>query len=1069
MGYPENTSVSPVGQQLLNDIFDLIYLQSEDAKNKTTRMINNSSQMPEVVQNFKTNAARIVTLMKRFMKGNTHINRADAGDSGVFVCNPLWLGFDSPLTPQPPANEVGCGRRDHLWWWEWLDFGVYDSYTEWGSSIGLNTWPHNYVDSTWDQGQVIVARLRCNTVNTCDAQDGGCGTTWHGSSECPNPVCTTKRKTTVGCGKTSYAIFHTKVDKPVSSYWTFSTGPQFRNGAPVTGAISEMPRNTVSIIRGSSAADDSSASKFFYRFYWQGLPPVNTYLSTFNQCLMHIPYIQIGYRSLAQQDNTRPCGYTCNECEKERFAPPWNESSPLVWNNPFDIHTRLTAFTASSPQWQGDQHGGLCKNIGDVPGTYAGLSGTFGCICGGIYEPNLKVNAIPDEDMVINNALIAAGETTISGTTTGYGSSVRATAGSGRTSNMSIYGRGSVDDAARKAVMRQYGSARVTEATIAVQKVKAMQIMRRNNAFPFTVPLSKMRYSFVHSPLKICKNPAHPSVTWRNPSTGENEIGSNFQPLIHSSTGEVMDYCPQCGITGDAKFITMHPQKWLAPARPLTITSSQPLTRDNTMGVVGVGGAAYPQTFLERPQWTLVLRDLTDEQERYNIRLELPQAYIGDIIPSAFTPQPPPPTSANRPEGFTCPNERQGPLAAEMIWLQNLVSPTVTNITTEDLQDNELLVISKVTAGDEEVMVSNPERANATDYITGGPFGVGTQIINIDGNKLTLNTPAQTVRGTARDARGVVIDVTEFEPPFAIRLVRNDTSANPLLPTCCNGVQSNQYTFLVTEGKSASGFYSRPARAWVDTSPLVNYGDRKGLRWTEVDADAARRTNAIHTDLGVMQTQFRSDITPESFAGVSGDSIRTGYMELPSPILYGDEYQWCDLDSSLQNQMVQDMFANANRMLRAVLIERGGGSNYQIEGSHTITLVEEEEIPQSGLIVKSYKCRTCESIANIGQAAIARGTAATLIEALQNETYYPGYAAIRYYQQVGQMERDNRIIQSDNTIEIKPTLAGRVTQGYLEGAVEWEKKNLDGNPPSWYNWAIRFRTELAEGGDYRYN
>ena len=117
-------------------------------------MINNSSQMPEVVQNFKTNAARIVTLMKRFMKGNTHINRADAGDSGVFVCNPLWLGFDSPLTPQPPANEVGCGRRDHLWWWEWLDFGVYDSYTEWGSSIGLNTWPHNYVDSTWDQGQV---------------------------------------------------------------------------------------------------------------------------------------------------------------------------------------------------------------------------------------------------------------------------------------------------------------------------------------------------------------------------------------------------------------------------------------------------------------------------------------------------------------------------------------------------------------------------------------------------------------------------------------------------------------------------------------------------------------------------------------------------------------------------------------------------------------------------------------------------------------------------------------------------------------------------------------------------
>ena len=105
-------------------------------------------------------------------------------------------------------------------------------------------------------------------------------------------------------------------------------------------------------------------------------------------------------------------------------------------------------------------------------------------------------------------------------TQTGAGSGARARAGSGTTSNMSIYGRGQVDYTARNAVMRQYGSARVTEATTAVMKVKAMQIMRRNNAYPFTVPLSKMRYSFVHSPLKICRNPKHPTVTWRNPSTG---------------------------------------------------------------------------------------------------------------------------------------------------------------------------------------------------------------------------------------------------------------------------------------------------------------------------------------------------------------------------------------------------------------------------------------------------------------------------------------------------------------------------------------------------------------------
>ncbi len=36
MGYPENTAVSGIGQRLLNDIFDLIYLQS-DAPKKSNR------------------------------------------------------------------------------------------------------------------------------------------------------------------------------------------------------------------------------------------------------------------------------------------------------------------------------------------------------------------------------------------------------------------------------------------------------------------------------------------------------------------------------------------------------------------------------------------------------------------------------------------------------------------------------------------------------------------------------------------------------------------------------------------------------------------------------------------------------------------------------------------------------------------------------------------------------------------------------------------------------------------------------------------------------------------------
>ena len=58
MGYPENTAVSGVGQKILNDIFDLIYLQSDAPTNQIARMINNRSQIKEVVTNFSCNFER---------------------------------------------------------------------------------------------------------------------------------------------------------------------------------------------------------------------------------------------------------------------------------------------------------------------------------------------------------------------------------------------------------------------------------------------------------------------------------------------------------------------------------------------------------------------------------------------------------------------------------------------------------------------------------------------------------------------------------------------------------------------------------------------------------------------------------------------------------------------------------------------------------------------------------------------------------------------------------------------------------------------------------------------------
>jgi hypothetical protein len=146
-----------------------------------------------------------------------------------------------------------------------------------------------------------------------------------------------------------------------------------------------------------------------------------------------------------------------------------------------------------------------------------------------------------------------------------------------------------------------------------------------------------------------------------------------------------------------------------------------------------------------------------------------------------------------------------------------------------------------------------------------------------------------------------------------------------------------------------------------------------------------------------------------------------------------------------------------------------GGSSDIIQGSHSIRLVEEEEISQSGNVQKFYKCRTCEAIANIGRAAKERGDATSLVEALASNLYFPGYAAIKYYQSIGKLEPNSRLIQPDGTLKIIPTPAGGFTEGYLDGAVDWEQKNIIDVGPGWWNWAIRYRQELAEGGDYRYN
>ena len=1088
MGYRDNPINRPVGVRILRDIYDLIYLKNPGSRrNSSNRLATENTQMSEIVSNFKYNAPRIVMMMRRFLTGNTHVQTSNAGDSGIFVCNPVAFGEAGRTgggASGPDASKTrGCGRRDFLWWWEFTDFGLYNNPANWGSSVGLERWQRNLHDPTYrgKRFQVVVGRVKCNQVKTCDPENGGCGTTWRGSGRCPSPYCNSSTPKSVGgCGTESYAIFKVNTNHPLRDYWTTGqrhrdsnteTTSQFVNGAPIRGANSEMPPNMVGIINNSKFVEDSASSQAFYRIYYQGLPPENTYLTTQAECLKYIPYLQLGYTSTKDRNNSRPNAYVCNSCGIERFAPV-NEN----FETNFDIYPRKTYFSQS--QYQGDQHGGLCKNIGDVQRSYAGLDGTFGCLCGGVFEPMLKIKALSDEQLTIYNRIQAAQEEGMARTTRQLGRTGGfrgMESGSGRSSDYATYARGAVQDDAIRAVYAEFGTVAVRDATAAHEAIKQLQTLRQKNAFPASFALSMCRYAFVRSVMAVCKNPDHKNVGWQYPGSNAREV-TNYQPLI-DGRGQAMDYCPTCGVNGDAKFIEPHPQNFIMPPMPYTIMNRQPLTAEDSVGILP-NGAMIAQAFADRPQWSLVLKSQVDSQERYNLRLELPQVYMGDVIPTEFTPQPPQPVSDRNIEGFTCPNERQGPLTYEAEWIINNSTTAAPVPSAASLNENQTLITAEYNEGDTTLVVSNPEKIAVGDYLNADGIPVGTQAVAITGGAITISNPIVRAAGNLDAATGRPTQITIFTAPRVAEIVKNPLTAVGAegSMSCCAGAPNN-YTFAVTEGKSAEAYFSLIQGRWIDISPMVT--DQRGNktpRWTQ-----------FPDVTGVLESGSVNWSGPGLTGVPMNDSLQ--YMmdnNIPSNYAIQSEtgYDYCHINDREipANQLVQDWTGRANGGLAAILSARApGGNSAIIQGSHRIQLMETSEVPQQGIAVRYYLCRECEAISQVGQAAAGRGEASTLLEALQTGRYYPGYAAIQHYINTGQLQSLDNLISPAGDLQLLPSRTSGLSQGYFEGAVAWETEPGTDSvaeeggrtrevtiPAGWWKWALRFRAELVEGGDYRY-
>lgn len=901
MAYEDNSLVTPEGQEVMNTLFDLIYNQ-DNGKSLTdeTRFLHQPTEMLQTVQEFKKNCPKIVTIMRRFLRGNTHVAYNETADSGIFICDPI---------------TGGCGRRDFIWWWEYLDFGIYKDPSEWTSSVGIQDFPAT--SYAGEKGVLVVARIKCNQVRTCDPTKKGCGTTWRGTGSCPNPECKSKSSamSKVGCGKEHYAYYWIDTSETWGSYWSTGQYAIEHNGVRYQTAP-ELPPQVIATIAPTSGFrnQDYGASPFYYRMFYQGLPPTGKYIEEMDEVNQYIPFIQIGYDG--EGGTRRPIGYECNKCDELRYAPPHKGK----FNVQYEIYIAISNYSGSN--YHGDQTGGLCTNIGDTPATYAGVTGNFGCKCGGIFEPLMKLGPVKQSGGAMGAALTQLADRTNRG----------------------------------------------------------RQQARILNAIPTSIPISKCRYAFTHTVMDVCHHPDHKGTQYRD--TEGNYITANYTPLMIDnryqsrykcySCGRIgnhqydynqnkyvcsycksvnikemmnieqTDFCPTCGPTGEAAYITPHPQGLLMPPQSYTITASQPLSPQNAMDF----STGEMNEYMGKAQWNLTLVDKKDTKESQNLRIELPQIYLGNVIPDSvdLTAGLPPGGSASR----HCPNEAAGPLKAQI------------NDATKQIQKQQ-----KATA--------------------------------------TVATPA------------ALDDATKLG-----------------LPAVCNGINTG-YTFIVCEGKSNMGFIPVGTGLYTDFSPECNYGDGKVRpRFTEVPPSDV-----------VYYPSRPTLITKECVEGL--------------------KYSWCDVDT-VNTQICQDFTGKQNKALSNQM--QSGIGTSKISGTHAMTDVSTMKIPQTGVELIRVKCWTCEKIGDIGKKALANGKAKSLVKALQNNTYYPGYGVIRYYQSTGDLKSDADIIKGKKVKIVCP--AGSIGESYIEGALEYEQSDITGKGGGWWNWCMpQFKKACATKKDIK--
>ena len=333
--YEDYPFFSAKGQQIMLDIFNGIY--QTDPNDATTIQDTDEKQM---VSHYMKNKVGIVYNIRKFLSSYSPVTPDNSYDSGIYICDP---------------SMGGCGRRDFIYNWEFVDFGVYGNMKTWRGNVDLlrNT-------MNGQSGFLVMTRVRCNSYVVCK----DCGEQWatqnSGAGVCI--YCNSSNVEKRGCGKESYSKHFVK-EQNVSNLQAESQN------------MVESQKYVWQILSKGKTAKLDNGKPFAYRLTYSS-PAYDRQINSFEEACEYIPNLEVGYQIGAYK---RPYGFTCDTCDHERFFPPPSTSYPF--GRPMSQNDVDTNWSSNPNQ---PQTGGIYMGIGK--------NGTNRCTeagCSGNYLPNM--------------------------------------------------------------------------------------------------------------------------------------------------------------------------------------------------------------------------------------------------------------------------------------------------------------------------------------------------------------------------------------------------------------------------------------------------------------------------------------------------------------------------------------------------------------------------------------------------------------------------------------------------------------------------------------------------------